>query len=67
MVKRDLPLWLTVIGSVVTAIGVWFWYTENSYAAENGSDLASTLQWVGVAQALTGIAIVLIARTMRDQ
>ena len=67
MVKRDLPLWLTVIGSVVTAIGVWFWYTENSYAAENGSDLASTLQWVGVAQALTGIAVVLIARTMRDQ
>ena len=67
MMKRDLPLWLTVIGSVVTAIGVWFWYTENSYAAENGSDLASTLQWVGVAQALTGIAVVLIARTMRDQ
>ena len=67
MVKRDLPLWLTVIGSVVTAIGVWFWYTENSYAAENGSDLASSLQWVGVAQALTGIAIVLIARTMRDK
>lgn len=67
MMKRDLPLWLTVIGSVVTAIGVWFWYTENSYAAENGSDLASTLQWVGVAQALTGIAVVLIARTMRDK
>ena len=67
MVKRDLPLWLTVIGSVVTAIGVWFWYTENYYAAENGSDLASTLQWVGVAQALTGIAIVLIARTMSDK
>jgi hypothetical protein len=29
--------------------------------------LASTLQWVGVAQALTGIAVVLIARTMRDK
>ena len=67
MMKRDLPLWLTVIGSVVTAIGVWFWYTENSYAAENGSDLASTLQWVGIAQALTGIALILVARTMKDK
>ena len=44
MMKRDLPLWLTLIGSVITAIGLWFWYTENSYAVENGSDLASTLQ-----------------------
>ena len=67
MMKRDLPLWLTVIGSVVTAIGVWFWYTENSYAAENDSDLASTLQWVGIAQALTGIALILVARTMKDK
>ena len=62
MSKRDLSLWLTVIGSVVTAIGVWFWYNENSYAAENNSGLASTLQWVGVAQALTGVAIILFAR-----
>jgi hypothetical protein len=65
--KRDLSLWLTVIGSVVTAIGVWFWYNEKSYAAENNSDLAATLQWVGVAQALTGIALILIARIMKDK
>jgi hypothetical protein len=59
------PQWLTFSGSVITAFGVWFWYTENSYAAENNSGLASTLQWVGFAQALTGIAVVFIARTTR--
>ena len=66
MSKRDFSLWLTVIGSLVTAIGVWFWYNENSYAAENNSDLASTLQWVGIAQALTGVAIILIGRKLRE-
>ncbi len=65
--KRDLSLLLTVIGSAITVIGGWFWYNENSYAAENNSDLAATLQWVGVAQALTGIALILIARTMKDK
>lgn len=50
----------SALGALVAVIGAWFWYTENSYAANHGSDLASTLQWVGVGQFLTGVAIILI-------
>ncbi len=67
MSKQDRSLWITAIGSIVAVIGVWFWLTENSYAAENDSDLASKLQWVGVAQALAGVAIILIARIMKGK
>lgn len=47
----------TGLAGMAALIGVWFWHTENSYAAANpGSDLAQTLQWVGIALALIGIA-----------
>lgn len=52
----------TALGALSALIGAWFWLTENSYAAENGSQLASTLQWVGIAQVITGVAIVLISK-----
>lgn len=52
----------TILGSLTALIGAWFWYTENSYAMNYDSQLAATLQWVGVGQFLTGVAIVFIGR-----
>ena len=52
----------SVLGGIVTAIGIWFWYTENQYAMNHNSDLASTLQWVGLGQTITGIAIIIISK-----
>jgi predicted phage tail protein len=52
----------TVLGGLSALIGAWFWITENSYAAETGSQLAATLQWVGIAQVITGVAIILISK-----
>lgn len=52
----------SALGALVAAIGAWFWYTENSYAMNHNSDLAATLQWVGVGQFLTGITIILISK-----
>ena len=39
-----------------TLIGVWFFFHERDYAAKHDSELAGTLQWVGIAIALIGAA-----------
>ena len=57
MTKHD---WIIGLGSASALIGAWFWQKENAYASLTGNELASILQWVGVGQALVGIAIVLI-------
>ena len=57
MTKHD---WIIGLGSASALIGAWFWQKENAYASLTGNELASILQWVGVGQALIGIAIVLI-------
>ena len=57
MAKHD---WIIGLGSASALIGAWFWQKENAYASLTGNELASILQWVGVGQALVGIAIVLI-------
>ncbi len=62
----DRPKKITVLGSLVAAIGAWFWLQEFTYARDNGSELAAKLQWVGIAIALAGVAIVLVGRDLRD-
>lgn len=37
-------------------IGLWFWAKEHFYAQQNNSELAATLQWVGVAIVLLAAA-----------
>jgi hypothetical protein len=58
LMNYRLVFWL---GAAVSVFGFWFWATENAYARENDNELASVLQWVGVSQALTGVALVVIA------
>ena len=55
-----MPNYIISLGSLSALIGAWFWQKENAYASLTGNELASILQWVGVGQALVGIAIVLI-------
>ena len=55
-----MPNYIISLGSLSALIGAWFWQKENAYASLTGNELASVLQWVGVGQALVGIAIVLI-------
>lgn len=62
------------LGSLSSFIGIWFFFHERSYAATNrsciygrASCLAETLQWIGVAQAFAGIAIVLIGLLLKDK
>jgi len=52
--------YIITLGVLSALIGAWFWQKENAYASLTGNELASILQWVGVGQALVGIAIVLI-------
>ena len=52
--------YIITLGALSALIGAWFWQKENAYASLTGNELASILQWVGVGQALVGIAIVLI-------
>ena len=52
--------YIITLGVLNALIGAWFWQKENAYASLTGNELASILQWVGVGQALVGIAIVLI-------
>ena len=59
--------WIIGLGSVSTLVGAWFWQKENAYASLTGNELASILQWVGVGQALVGIAIVLIGLHLRKE
>jgi hypothetical protein len=63
----DRPKIIAVLGSLTAAIGAWFWLQEFTYARENGGQLAGKLQWVGVAITLSGIAIVIVGRELRDQ
>jgi hypothetical protein len=58
---------IALLGSLTAAIGSWFWLQEFTYARENGGELAGKLQWVGVAIALAGIAIVIVGRELRDR
>jgi hypothetical protein len=60
------------LGSLSALIGVWFFFHERSYAATDracyfSSCLAETLQWVGIGQALLGVAVVLIGLILKDQ
>lgn len=60
------------LGSLSTLIGVWFFFHERAYASTDRACytypcLAETLQWVGVAQAFSGLAIVLIGLILKDQ
>jgi hypothetical protein len=62
------------LGSLSALIGVWFFLHERSYAATDtsciygkASCLAETLQWIGVAQAFAGIAIVFIGLLLKDK
>lgn len=45
-----------LLSLVATGIGLWFFWEERSFAAENGNELAGTLQWVGLAIAFLGAA-----------
>lgn len=60
-----MPNYIIALGSLSTLIGVWFWQKENTYASLTGNELASILQWVGVGQALVGVAVVLVGLEMR--
>jgi hypothetical protein len=60
------------LGSLSALIGVWFFFHERSYAATDRSCdfnpcLAETLQWVGIAQAFAGVAVILIGLILKDQ
>jgi len=59
--------WIIGLGSASALIGAWFWQKENAYASLTGSELASTLQWVGVGQVLVGVAVALIGLEMRGR
>jgi hypothetical protein len=61
------------LGSLTTLIGAWFWITEYNYAANDRvcqrsykPCLAETLQWVGIAQVLAGVAIILTGFMLKD-
>lgn len=63
---------IIAFGSLSAFIGVWFFLHERSYASSRRSCyfttcLAETLQWVGVAQAFAGVAIVLIGLLLKDK
>jgi len=62
MYKSDFVIGFGLASAI---IGAWFWEKENSYAMQTGSELASILQWVGVGQALVGVAVVLVGLEMR--
>jgi O-antigen/teichoic acid export membrane protein len=50
----------SLLGLAASVIGVWFFITERDYAARFDSELAATLQWVGVAIALLGAGVFII-------
>ena len=70
------------LGSITTIIGAWFFITEYNYAISNvtcqrsykllpikpclAGSLAETLQWVGIAQVLAGLAIVYIGLILKE-
>lgn len=60
-----MPNYIISFGALSALIGAWFWQKENAYASLTGSELASTLQWVGVGQTLVGVAVVLVGLGMR--
>lgn len=60
-----MPNYIISFGALSALIGAWFWQKENAYASLTGSELASTLQWVGVGQTLVGVAVVLVGLEMR--
>lgn len=51
------------LSAVATLLGLWFWDHERTYAAQNPrtSELAETLQWVGLGLTAIGVAGVLLA------
>lgn len=62
-----------ILGAVATAIGIWFFSTESSYASTSNSCnnpqemcLAEVLKYASIGQILSGIAIVLIGMHIKE-
>jgi len=61
------------LGALNALIGAWFWITEYNYATNDAicsrsykPCLAETLQWVGIAQVLAGVAVVIIGLILKE-
>ena len=68
------PKTIVGLGWAVIVVGIWFFEKESDYAS-NSSEcrltrnqcLAEVLMWVGFAQVLTGIAIVLVGLHLKNE
>jgi len=67
------PKVIVGLGWAVIAVGIWFFQTESDYASNSqecrltrNQCLAEVLMWVGFAQVLAGIAIVLVGLHLKN-
>jgi len=65
--------YITILGSIVSFIGLWFYLEERNYAnnsracMRNAPCLAEVLQWIGISTLLTGISIIIISLLLKEK